>query len=399
MNNLKSVNYQKQIRNCLVFLSVILFLFVMKITASLMIPVAIAILIFALVNPLMDKLKRLKVPEFISIFLVLAIVIFVILILTYTTFRMINLIIGKMPYYYNRVISLDRQLSLYISRYDNNLGPDYSFLGSLNFDWYNLLMSSLSSISSKAVSIIGDVFVIILSLLFLLLERTSFRPKMAAVFSRENSHKFTSLLVRINKQITKYLLLKIIISAATGTLFYLSAVFTGLDFPLVWGVMAFILNFIPNIGSIIATVITILMAVIQFSPEWTVIIYVAIINTSIQIVLGNIIDPRLQGVQLNLSPFFILFSLSLWGFIWGIPGMFLAVPITSMLQIICANIPSLRSIAVMFSGGKSYIRASKATNKVKNYKDKDYSKDVDNVSYNVVLPEGHNRIYDDSDEE
>ena len=77
MNNLKSVNYQKQIRNCLVFLSVILF--VMKVTASLMIPVAIAILIFALVNPLMDNLKRLKVPEYISIFLVLAIVIFVIL--------------------------------------------------------------------------------------------------------------------------------------------------------------------------------------------------------------------------------------------------------------------------------------------------------------------------------
>ncbi|MCR5732021.1 MAG: AI-2E family transporter [Sphaerochaetaceae bacterium] len=371
----------------------------MKVTADLTIPVAIAIVIFALVNPIMEKMRKIKIPEFLSIIFILALVIFVITTIVYTTLSMINLIIGKLPYYYNRVILLDKQLSLFISRYDSNLDPNFSLLNSLNYDWYGLLMSSLTSISTKAVSIVGDVFVIILTLLFILFERASFRPKLAAVFTRESGHRFTILLGRINRQITKYLFLKIIISAATGFLFYLSAVFTGLDFALVWGVMAFILNFIPNVGSIIATAITILMAVIQFSPNWTIILYVAIINTSIEIVLGNIIDPRLQGVQLNLSPFVILMSLSLWGYIWGIPGMFLAVPITSMLQIICANIPSLRSIAVLLSGGKSYLRAAKANNKIKNYKDEDYSKDVDANEYNVVLPEGHNRIYDDSDEE
>jgi hypothetical protein len=75
---------------------------------------------------------------------------------------------------------------------------------------------------------------------------------------------------------------------------------------------------------------------------------------SIQTVLGNILDPRIQGVQLNLSPFVILVSLSLWGFIWGVAGMFLAVPITSVLQIVCANVQSLKPVAVMIGSGKSY---------------------------------------------
>jgi hypothetical protein len=86
------------------------------------------------------------------------------------------------------------------------------------------------------------------------------------------------------------------------------------------------------------------------------IIYVAVLMISIQMVLGNIIDPRLQGVQLNLSPFVILVALSLWGYIWGIAGMFLAVPITSVLQIICANVKSLRSVAIIISSGKGYRR-------------------------------------------
>jgi predicted PurR-regulated permease PerM len=96
------------------------------------------------------------------------------------------------------------------------------------------------------------------------------------------------------------------------------------------------------------------MALLQFFPNWANIIYVAVLMISIQMVLGNILDPRMQGVQLNLSPFVILVSLSLWGFIWGVAGMFLAVPITSVIQILCANVQSLKPVAVMIGSGKSY---------------------------------------------
>jgi predicted PurR-regulated permease PerM len=151
-------------------------------------------------------------------------------------------------------------------------------------------------------------------------------------------------------------LLKVVISLCTGALFFLTAVVTGLDLPILWGVLAFIFNFIPSIGSVIVTTIVIFMALIQFAPDWTNVFYVAILAISTQMILGNIIDPRLQGGQLNLSPFVILVSLSLWGFIWGLPGMFISVPLTSVLQILCANIKSLRPVAILISSGKSYQR-------------------------------------------
>ena len=130
------------------------------------------------------------------------------------------------------------------------------------------------------------------------------------------------LFERVNRQVSKYLLLKALISAATGLLFYLASLATGLDFAVMWGVLAFVLNFIPSIGSIIITLLTIVMAILQFFPNWASVIYVAILMISIQTVLG-ISRSRIQGVQLNLSPFVILvsFNLGLYlGCCWNVFG-------------------------------------------------------------------------------
>ena len=98
------------------------------------------------------------------------------------------------------------------------------------------------------------------------------------------------------------------------------------------------------------------MALIQFAPAWSNVIYVTVLMIGIEMVVGNIIDPKLQGVQLNISPLVILVALAVWGYIWGLAGMFLAVPLTSTIQIVCANIPSLRPIAILLSEGRYYRR-------------------------------------------
>ena len=90
------------------------------------------------------------------------------------------------------------------------------------------------------------------------------------------------------------------------------------------------------------------------SPIRTGAVACALLMISIEMVLGNIIDPRMQGMQLNISPLVILISLAVWGYVWGLPGMFLSVPLTSMMQIICANVPSLRPIAILLSEGRNY---------------------------------------------
>ena len=128
----------------------------------------------------------------------------------------------------------------------------------------------------------------------------------------------------------------------------------GLDFAFLWGVLAVVMNFIPTIGSIVITVLTIFMAVVQFLPNWTPILIVAAGTILTQNIIGNIIDPRLQGNQLNLSPFVILVALSVFGYVWGIVGMFLAVPLLSVLQIVFANMEETKPIAILMSSGNSF---------------------------------------------
>ena len=196
---------------------------------------------------------------------------------------------------------------------------------------------------------------IILYLMFLLMERATIMSKISSAFpdSEGEAHQ---MIKNIGHQISRYLSVKVLISAATGVLFYLTAIISGMDFPLVFGVLAFLLNFIPTIGSIVVTVGATFVAAVQFLPMWSKVFVIFFAFLVIQMILGNVIDPKLQGVRLNLSPLVILIMLSLWGYVWGIVGMFLAVPITSVIQLICANIPTMRPIAILLSSGSSIQR-------------------------------------------
>ena len=193
---------------------------------------------------------------------------------------------------------------------------------------------------------------------------------------------------RISKQVSKYLLLKALISFLTGVLFYLTAQVSGMEVPLLYGVLAFVFNFIPSIGSIIVTIITIGMSVVQFAPRWSPIVFVAIMSVSTQMVLGNIIDPKLQGGQLNLSPVVILVGLSIWGYIWGVVGMFLAVPVISCIEIVCANVKALRPIALLLSGGRSFLRQSASAQRRQERRQKQHNKKGGSRrGSDVVLPD------------
>ena len=290
--------------------------------------------------------------------LVMLLVLVVFVLFVYVFFMMVNMLIQPdgIPAYAARVQSFDRYLSALIAPYMDEDPATFSILMLLNIDWYGLLMASLTSISGKFISILSDALLVYVYLLFIIMERKTIFPKLLEAFPRGKAQRAGQMVARMNRQVSKYLLIKVVISIATGVMFYFASLISGLDFALVWGVLAVILNFIPTIGSIVCTAGTIIMAIIQFSPDWGYVIYISVLMISIEMVLGNIIDPRLQGVQLNISPFVILVSLAIWGYIWGIAGMFLSVPLTSILQIICANIPSLKPVAIMVSEGRDYRR-------------------------------------------
>jgi predicted PurR-regulated permease PerM len=336
----------------------------MKVASAVIIPIAFAIFVLLIIYPLMEKLDKLRVPFWISNAIGIILFISFIALLVWLMMVIVQTLAIGLPSYANKVSMLDHILTDKLSSV-MEIKQGETLLSGLNVDWLNIVLTGLSNISAQFVTIMKNILLIILFLFFLLAERQTLVPKAIEAFSKEQSKMIITITQRVTKQVSRYLFIKFAISAVTGFLFFATAYVTGLDFAPLWGVAAFILNFIPSIGSLIVTISTIIMAIIQFTPDVVPIIYVAILAVSIQMVVGNIIDPRLQGIQLGLSPLVLLLSLSIWGYIWGIPGMFLAVPLTSIIQIFCINIPSLRPIAIMIGSGKSIRRKSKEDKKLK----------------------------------
>lgn len=359
MSTLKEDLHSRTANIAIVFIAVVVALFVMKSLSEIIIPILIAIFLFVFVNPLLNKLDKARVPKTISMIIALCLIVVIFVAFFYSFFSILNVLMekDKLLFYAQRISNLDTLLTAKLRQiFDMSIEDMPSILAWVNFDWYGILTSFVTTASTKFINILGDAMLIFLYLMFLILERSTILPKLAVALPENKGKQLIDIVGRMNRQTSKYLLIKAAISAATGLMFYVTSILAGVDFPLVWGLLAFLLNFIPTIGSIVVTALAIFMAMVQFMPDWSRIIFIGLLYISIEMILGNILDPKLQGVQLNISPLIILVSLAVWGYVWGPVGMFLAIPLTSITQVVCSNIPSLKPVAVLLSAGTGYAR-------------------------------------------
>ncbi|MCF7944557.1 MAG: AI-2E family transporter [Spirochaetia bacterium] len=347
----KSDKFEKTKQIALGIVLFVLITFVLKAASAVTVPLAVSFFLFLILNPLVNRLEKNRVPRWLAISLVITLLIFMFALVFLFLTVAINSFINKVPKYINKFEEIFGGISDQITPY---LGLSPSDVFADLVDWKSMLINTLTSASGSVVNILSTSFLIFIFVLFLLLERQSLIPKFKVALPSRSGMKAAIVFERINRQISQYLILKSLISLGTGILFYVGALAVNLDFAVIWGVLAFLMNFIPSIGSVIITVLTIIMATIQFFPDYVQIIYVALIMTMIQMIMGNILDPRFQGSRLNLSPFVILVALIFWGYVWGIVGMFLSVPIMAVTQIVCDNIPGLKPISVLISSGKRY---------------------------------------------
>ena len=342
------------LKTVMVILLILAALAISKVSGAVRIRILLSFFIFLLVLPLVSALEKAKFPHWLATVIAVLVIIAVVLFFVWFVFFSVDMLIQKIPDYAARINDLDGLLKSIASRWID-MPEDASFFSALKIDWVgSVIMPSLRSVSSSAISILSSVLLIILMTVFLLGERHVFIPKLLNFIKDGEGDKLTVIWDRIIRQISKYITIKVFISILTGALFYVICLIVGLDFALLWGVLAVVLNFIPTIGSIIITVLVSLMAIIQFAPAIGPILFVGIGAILIQNIVGNFLDPRLSGNSLNLSPFIILVSLGAFGYVWGIVGMFLAVPLLSILQIICANVEATRPIAMLISSGRSY---------------------------------------------
>ena len=211
------------------------------------------------------------------------------------------------------------------------------------------LLGNFALVLAGVTSAAKGIALVLLYVLFFLVEQNSFPRKLEALgLDMRRSTKFTRVLAEINTAMRTYLGVKTFTSIATAVLSFVVFYVIGLDYALFWAFLIFLFNFVPTIGSITATALPALLALVQFDTL-TPFLVVVLGVTAVQILVGNIVEPRLMGSSLNISPLVVVLTLILWSMLWGIVGMLLSVPITVAIIIICAQFPETRPIAILLS--------------------------------------------------
>ena len=318
---------------------------VLRLAKPVLLPLFLAIFLSFILYPVLDfSSNRLKIPKVISIFLILIVTFFVIYLLGVLFYSSGKAFASEFPNYGQKISSilgsLQEKLKLAPYRWD-----PLEWVGQLDI---NKISSFLFASLGTFFSFISNLFLILIFLIFILIGRGNTKPKIQNSFSKKRAAKIIKVIQNIDSQIQKYFAIKTVVSLVTGLLVTIVLLLFGLDFAIVFGFLTFLLNYIPTIGSIFATAFPVIIAVFQFESLWPA-LWILLILTLIQQSMGNFIEPKFMGEGLGLSPLVVLFSLFFWGWLWGILGMILAVPLAAMVKIVCSNIPSLKFVGELMS--------------------------------------------------
>lgn len=312
---------------------------------AFLVPIVVALMLFVLLNSLISRIATFKIagneiPRAAATALGIALVALGLFLFTSILTQQVNAVVEAMPRYLDRFEQILNGLG-------TSLGGDVSIdLGAALRDIN--LAQRLPRILGSAGAMLTGVALVVLYLAFMFTERPVFWSKLGLVLQAGPEDDAHAIITAIGESIERYFWVKLLVSAMTGAAAY--AVFKpiGLDFAETWALLIFFLNFIPNVGSVIATLAPTLIALVQFDTLGPFLI-VGIGVTGIQIAVGNFIEPALMGRTLNLSPLVIVLSLTFWGALWGVIGMFLSVPIMVTLLIVTSQVPAWRPVAVILS--------------------------------------------------
>lgn len=298
-----------------------------------LVPLVLAIFVFYLVSPVTDVLEqRLRVPRAASVFLTLLLVATLLALVGLLIWTSIRGLLESADIYRVKLIAFAERIFAVLDRRGVNLGQE-SVIDSLR---HLPVGRMVQGAAGTALGLATNGFLVLVFVVFLMLGR---RPHMIK----------PAIYREIDAKIRRFISLKFVISAATGILVGVILAVIGLEAALVFGVLAFLLNFIPSIGSIVAVLLPIPVALVQFDGGWQVFAVIAG-PAVVQILIGNGIDPKLMGKELELSPVTILAALVFWGLLWGIVGMLLAAPITAVIRIVLAQFETTSGVAELLAG-------------------------------------------------
>jgi AI-2 transport protein TqsA len=209
----------------------------------------------------------------------------------------------------------------------------------------------LGSFAAAAVTsvwqIAGFLALVFFFTLLMLVEASAWRDKVRTALDGGRARAVVDTVAVVAGKVRRFLLIRTVLGAISAVIAFVWLLVLGVDFAFLWGVLTLLLNYVPNVGSIIAAILPALFALIQHGWLWALLVIAGLAVT--EQVIGNYVDPRLQGKSLDISPLVVLLSVIFWGWVWGVAGAVLAVPLTATIVIACAHIPTLRPVALLLS--------------------------------------------------
>ncbi len=305
---------------------------------TIMIPFLLATFLAIICGPALYWLKQRGVPAMFSVFFLVVVVVLLETLLATLITSSLSEFSAALPAYQQRLHTIVANLLAWLN------GHGIEITGQVVLDQFDpgKLMRFAGNMLNNLFGVLTNTFMVILTLVFILLEASGFPAKLRACGHHLGGPEQYA---RVIRGVNRYLALKTATSLVTGILVGIGLRVIGVDFALMWGVLAFVLNFVPTIGSIVAAVPPVLLALVQLGPGaalWTGALFL-LINVGI----GNILEPRIMGARVGLSPLVIFVSMAFWGWVLGPVGMLLSVPLTMTIKIILSYSGRGRTVAVL----------------------------------------------------
>lgn len=295
--------------------------------------------------PLVATLRKKKVPVVFAILLVLVLVGAVLLGIIIVLSTTITSFIEIYPKY---AAKWEHVFFPAVTELLGRISPELQ-KQAVNFDPLSIFQpGKIVNAFFSITSLVGSFALVLLFMLFILASHGQFSTKIERAFPRSGSLQLNTIVANIETRVRSYLVTTLIINTLAAVTMTIVLLLFGVDLALLWGMLTFLLMFIPSIGSIFAIILPIFLAFLQFDTLGTPILAGIIVIVS-QLLIGSYISPKVMGSRLNISPLLILVSIIFWGWVWGPLGMILAVPITSTIVIIFENIPVLVPLSLLMS--------------------------------------------------
>ena len=314
----------------------------LKMAGELLVPFLLAMFIAMIVSPLLGWLKKRGIPGGIAILIIVILILLVGLVLTAVVGSSVDNFRQDIPVYSDKLSAMSYQVQSWLSQRGIEIDPQQwqdSFDPSVVMSFAGSTLASFGSVMTNAV-------MILLTVIFILTENIGFGEKLRLARGKDVSEEWLN---RFSESVHNYLAIKTAISLITGILIFIWLTILGVDYAVLWGLIAFLLNFVPTVGSFIAAVPAVLLATVQLRvfPAGLTLAGFVVVN----LVMGNAVEPRWMGKGLNLSPLVVFVSLVLWGWVLGPVGMLLSIPLTIMIKIALESQDETRWIGVLLGSG------------------------------------------------